>query len=196
MRGMKKRKFGCLARLLLIIFIIMLAFSIYKWIGTLGSANLEISELSSGQKTSRTGDPIEGSILVHLTLKNTGRQPGNFCLDLDNYRESQALEGLEIDQVWSFKTEFYYKTIDRWIELPNADIWSGKKITPGALEITVDKYTEITLDAYIKNSRGWKIKPPADLFPDSVKNIISPKSLRITILSPSDKSLESQTIDF
>jgi hypothetical protein len=195
MRKLKKKKSGCLARVLLIILIIALAFSIYKWIGTLGSANLTISKLTSEQKTGRSGDLIKGSILINLTLENSGRQPGNFCPDLDNYRESQELEGLQIDAVWSFKSELYYPSIDRWIEFPNTDIWSGKKITPGALSITIDKYTVIELEAYLKNSRGWKIKPPSNLFPDSMINIVSPKTMRITLFSPSGNESESKTID-
>lgn len=189
---------GCLANLLFIILLLVLAFFIYKWITSLGSAQVVITSLSVTEKVGKSGEPVEGTKLVHLSLTNTGNQPGPFTFDVENYRDAHKLEGKEIGpnpKVWSFNTEIYFSVLDRWIEYPNADLWSGPKITPGALEITMPEGETLELETYLKDSRGWRIKMPSEAAGASEENLPQPEKLRISIISPKGSASTSEEID-
>jgi hypothetical protein len=188
---------GCLANLLFIILILVLAFFIYKWITSLGSAHIVITNLSVAEKVGRAGEPIEGTKLVHLGLTNTGNQQGAFTLDLENYIEAHKLEGKEVGpnpRVWSFRTEIYFSILYKWVEYPNSDYWSGSKITPGALEITLTQGETLELEAYLKDPRGWRIRMPAGVEGATEEELPQPEKLRIIVLSPKGAESSSEEI--
>jgi hypothetical protein len=189
---------GCLANILFVVLVLVLAFFIYKWITSLGSARIVITNLSVAERIGRSGEPIEGSKLVDLNLTNTGNQPGAFAFDLENYREAHKLEEKEIGpnpDVWSFKTEIYFSLLDKWVEYPNSDLWGGSKITPGALEITMPVGETLELQAYLKDSRGWRIRMPSGPSGASEEQLPLPERLRISILSPKGSVSSSEEID-
>jgi hypothetical protein len=198
---MKKKRAGrpgCLANILFVVLILVLAFFIYKWITSLGSARIVITNLSVTEKVGRNDEPIEGSKLVQLNLTNTGNQPGAFTLDLENYIEAHKLEGKEVGpnpKVWSFRTEIYFSILDKWVEYPNSDYWSGSKITPGALEITVAEGGTLELEAYLKDSRGWRIRMPSGAEGATEEELPQPRKLRITVLSPGGAEYSSEEIN-
>ena len=178
---------GCLTNFLFLILVAILAFFIYKWIVSLGSANIVITKLTVTERVRRSGEPIEGSKLVNLHLTNIGDQPGKFTLDMDNYIEAQKLEGREIKDrpnLWSFSTELYFDERDEWIEYPNSEIWTGNKIIPGALEINMAEKETLELEAYLKDSRGWRISLPEEGETLPEEELLGPSELRITVFSP------------
>jgi hypothetical protein len=189
---------GCLTNILLFILLAVMAFFIYKWITSLGSANLVITKLSVAEKIGRSGVPIEGSKLITLHLTNTGNQPGKFTLDTENYIEAQKLEGNVIEghpRLWTFRTELYFPDLGRWTEYSNSQIWRGNKITPGALEIVVALQETLELETYLKSSRGWQVDIPgmAEGFPED--SLPDPSKLKISVISPKGETTLTEEAD-
>ncbi|MBD3219217.1 MAG: hypothetical protein GF310_13155 [candidate division Zixibacteria bacterium] len=194
----RSRMSGCLTNTLLLILLAVLAFFIYKWVTSLGSANMVITKLSVTEKIGRSGNPIEESKLVTLHLTNTGNQPGKFTLDTENYKEAQQLEGQEIKghpKLWTFRTELYFSGLDEWKEYANSEIWSGNKITPGALEIAVAVQETLELEAYIKSSRGWQIPMPEIAIESMEEAAPEPSRLRIGVISPKGETVLTEEAD-
>jgi hypothetical protein len=178
---------GCLTNFLFFILIAILIFFVYKWVISLGSANIVITKLMVTERIRRSGEPIEGSKVVNLHLTNIGDQPGKFTLDMNSYIEVQELEGREIKSrpdLWSFSTELYYDDLDEWIEYQNSEIWAGDKISPSILEINIAKQETLELRAYLKDSRGWRIDLPGEAQALEEGDLPDPTALRITIFSP------------
>lgn len=196
MHKRKKGTHGCLTNLLFAVLVIVLAFFVYKMIAGLGTAKIIINELSVAEKTKRSGETIEGSILIILKLKNAGNQPGSFTLDIGNYLEAQRLEGLKPDRVWSLESELYFPEQDKWVMVANSDLWTGSKITPGALSIKIEKDSGLDLEAYLKGSRGWRIKLPVMPEPESNADMSIPNRLKISVLSPSGEAVDTREIEF
>jgi hypothetical protein len=196
MHKRKKGSHGCLTNLLFAVLVIILAFFVYKMITGLGSGKIIINELSVAEKIKRSGEPIEGSILISLKLKNAGSQPCSFTLDTENYSEAQKLEGLKPGRVWSLESELYFPEQDKWVMITNSDIWTGSKITPGALSIKIEKDGGLDLEAYLKGSRGWRIKLP--IMPESESNadMSIPNRLKVSVLSPSGEVVDAREIEF
>jgi hypothetical protein len=162
----------------------------------LGSAKIIINELSVAEKTNKSGETIEGSILVSLKLKNAGSQPGDFTLDTENYIEAQKLEGLKPGRVWSLKSELYFPQEDNWITVANPDLWTGSKIIPGALSIKIEKDSGLDLQAYLKGSRGWRIKLPVMPETESNTDMPIPNRLKVSMLSPTGEAVDTREIEF
>lgn len=182
------RMSGCLTNFLFFILIAILIFFVYKWVISLGSANLVITKLTVSEKIPKSGEPIEGSKVVNLHLTNIGDQPGKFTLDMNSYIEVQELEGREINSrpdLWSFSTELYYDDLDEWIEYQNSRIWTGGKITASVLEINIAKQETLELEADLKGSQRWLIDLPGEAQVPEEEDIPGPSALRITIFSPS-----------
>ena len=181
------KKGGCLRRLLILVILIVVAFFTYKFIDSWGSAKFEITSLHLSEKLNKSGEPISGSLLVKLELKNTGSEEGLFCMDIDNYIEARKLEGKSTDdipKVWYFSTEFYFPTLNEWQAIVNGEYWSGEKMTPGALKVNVPEDAVINLEAYLKNSRGWKLQLP---------NAESePSKIRITLYKPGGQVVQTE----
>jgi nitrogen fixation protein len=196
MHKRKKGSHGCLTNLLFAVLVIVLAFFVYKVITGLGSARIIINELSVAEKTKRSGETIEGSILISLKLKNAGSQPGSFTLDIENYIEAQKLEGVKPGRVWSLKSELYFPQQDKWITVANPDLWTGSKITPGALSIKLEKDSGLDLQAYLKGSRGWRIKLPNLPEIESNTDMPIPNRLKVSLLSPTGKAADTREIEF
>ncbi len=196
MHKRKKGSHGCLTNLLFAVLVIVLAFFIYKMITGLGSAKIIINELSVAEKTKRSGEAIEGSILISLKLKNAGNQPGDFTLDTENYEEAQKLEGLKAGRVWSLKSELYFPEQDKWITAANPDLWTGPKITPGALSIKIEKDSGLDLEAYLKGSRGWRIKLPDMPETEPNTDMPIPNRLKVSVFSPSGEAVDIREIEF
>ncbi len=194
----RSRMSGCLTNVLFLILLAVMVFFIYKWVTSLGSANMVITKLSVTEKIGRSGNPIEGSKLITLHLTNTGNQPGKFTLDTENYKEAQQLEGREIKEhpkLWSFKTELYFSGLDEWRKYANSEIWSGNKITPGALEIAVAVQETLELEAYIKSSRGWQIPMPEIAIESMEEAAPQPSRLRISVISPKGETVLTEEAD-
>lgn len=196
MRKPKKGRHGCLGNILLAILLIVLAFFVYKFITGMGSAKLIINELSVSEKAKRSGETIEGSILISLKLRNAGSQSGDFTLDTANYFEAQRLEGVKPGRVWSLKSELYFPQQDKWISMANPDLWSGPKITPGAISIKIEKEDGLDLEAYLKGSRGWRIMLPVMPETESNSDMSIPNRLKVGIISPSGEVVDTREIEF
>jgi hypothetical protein len=179
---------GCLTNFLFFILIAILIFFVYKWVISLGSANIVITKLTVTEKIPKSGEPIEGSKVVNLHLTNIGDQPGKFTLDMNSYIEFQELEGREIKSrpnLWSFSTELYFDDLDEWIEYQNSKIWKGGKITASVLEINIAKQETLELEAYLKGPQSWLIDIPGISQTPEEEDIPGLSALRITIFSPS-----------
>ncbi len=188
---------GCLVNIILIILIAVLAYLIYRGIAGLGSADIEITSLSVQERIDRDGEPVEGTVVIALEITNTGSREGNFTLDISKHNEARSQEGLNTDlssKIWTFSSELYYPSIDKWIELENSKYWGGDKITPGALEITLKEHESLDLEFYMKSSRGWRIQPPEGLaISDSLA--VAPQKLRISVISPDGEAAMQMALD-
>lgn len=188
-----KKKRGCISGFLGFLILLIILYFGWQWFSGLGSAKFEISSLEARLKTDREGTPRDSTILVEMTLVNRGSQPGQFVLDHDSYDEARQLENLKAGKVWTFKTEIHYPAIDEWIVLDNADNWGGDKITPGALEITLDENAELSLSFYIKGGRGWRVRLPEGI-PAGIDNRSVPDQLQVSIISPAGNIASSSKI--
>jgi hypothetical protein len=188
-----KKKRGCFSGFLGFLILLIILYFGWQWLSGLGSAKFEISSLEARLKTDREGIPRDSTILVEMTLVNRGSQPGQFVLDRDSYDEARQLENLEAGKVWTFKTELHYPGIDQWITIDNADNWGGDKITPGALEITLDENAELSLSFYIKSGRGWRVRMPEHI-PAGIDNRSVADQLQVSIISPAGNITSSSKI--
>lgn len=194
-RRSKKKRRGCLRGFIGFLLIIVIIYFGWQWFTGLGSANIEIALLEAKLKPDRDGVPQDSTILVELTLQNRGNQPGQFVLDRKNYDEARKMEDMKPGKVWSFMTELYFPEIDKWIEIDNADNWRGDKITPGALEITLDEESALSLNFHLKSKRRLRIRYPQNIPSELDQNSV-PEQLQISIIAPNGEIASSSKISF